>query len=106
MPKEKSKNKENKNFFKEFKAELKRVIWPTPKQLMNSTIAVIVIVIAVATIVFGLDFVFDKANNFGIEKLKTVLKNSEEVVDTTVDEIIDDITLEETDTLVEEDLEN
>ena len=32
----KKEKKENKHFFKDFKAELKRVIWPTPKQLVNN----------------------------------------------------------------------
>ena len=32
--KENSKNK--KSFFKDFKAELKKVVWPTPKQLFNN----------------------------------------------------------------------
>ena len=43
MPKEanKKQSKETKHFFKDFKAELKRVIWPTPKQLLNNTVAVI-----------------------------------------------------------------
>ena len=27
--------KNKKHFFKDFKAELKKVIWPTPKQLIN-----------------------------------------------------------------------
>ena len=43
-----AKNKDVKNkrhFFKDFKAELKKVIWPTPKQIVNNTIAVITIVI-------------------------------------------------------------
>ena len=46
----KEKNKENKvkkHFFKDFKAELKKVIWPTPKQLVNNTIAVVVIVVVI-----------------------------------------------------------
>ena len=48
MPKDvndKKEKKENKHFFKDFKAELKRVIWPTPKQLVNNTVAVITIVL-------------------------------------------------------------
>ena len=39
----KNDNKVKKNFFKDFKAELKRVIWPTPKQLINNTTAVVTI---------------------------------------------------------------
>ena len=44
-------NKVKKHFFKDFKAELKRVIWPTPKQLVNNTTAVVTIVIITAIIV-------------------------------------------------------
>ena len=55
----KNDNKVKKNFFKDFKAELKRVIWPTPKQLLNNTTAVVTIVIITAIIVFALDAVFD-----------------------------------------------
>ena len=43
--KNKKETKNKKSFFKDFKAELKRVIWPTPKQLINSTTAVVVIVL-------------------------------------------------------------
>ena len=54
MPKE-AKNKNNKvkesktkrHFFKDVKAELKKVIWPTKKQLVNNTVAVISIVLIV-----------------------------------------------------------
>ena len=53
---DKKEKKENKHFFKDFKAELKRVIWPTPKQLVNNTIAVIVIVLITAAIVIAPPF--------------------------------------------------
>ena len=48
----KKEKNDNKKFFKEFKAELKRVSWPTRKQLVNNTIAVVSIVVIVAVIVF------------------------------------------------------
>ena len=66
-------NKENKNkksFFKGLKAELKKVIWPTPKQLANNTIAVITIVLITAVIVFVLDFAFESLNKYGVDKIK------------------------------------
>jgi len=72
--KENSKNK--KSFFKDFKAELKKVVWPTPKQLVNNTVAVITIVLITAVIVFVLDLVFDFANKQGIEKVKEVITSS------------------------------
>ena len=61
MAKEKQ-PKNKKSFFKDFKAELKKVIWPAPKQLANSTTAVITIVLIAALIVFALDVVFDIFN--------------------------------------------
>lgn len=81
--KQDSKNK--KHFMKDFKAELKRVIWPTPKQLFNNTVAVITVVLITAAIVFVLDFVFESMNTYGINKLK-------EVVETTNSEITDNTT--------------
>lgn len=77
MPKEtnKKQSKDKKHFMKDFKAELKRVIWPTPKQLFNNTVAVITIVLITAVIVFVLDFAFEKMNEYGIDKLKTVVES-------------------------------
>ena len=82
--------KNKKHFFKDFKAELKKVIWPTPKQLISSTIAVIVIVLITSAIVFVLDLAFDGMNNYGINKMKAKLVNetsevSEAIVDNTVE---------------------
>ena len=70
---DKNEKKENKHFFKDFKAELKRVIWPTPKQLINNTTAVVTIVIITAIIVFALDAVFDLGNKYGISKLQSIV---------------------------------
>ena len=65
-----------KSFFKEFKAELKRVSWPTPKQLVNNTVAVISIVLIVCVIVFVLDVIFESLNTYGVEKLKAIVTSS------------------------------
>lgn len=67
--------KENKNELKNFKAELKKVVWPTPKQLANNTVAVVTIVLITAVIVFALDFAFEKANEYGVEKLKSTVES-------------------------------
>ncbi len=49
------------NFLKEARAELKKVIWPTKKDLKNSTIVVISTII-IASIFIGLvDIFFTKA---------------------------------------------
>ena len=77
--KENSKNK--RSFFKDFKAELKKVNWPTPKQLINNTAAVVTIVIITAAIVFVLDLAFETLNKHGVEKIKQVITTKSETVD-------------------------
>lgn len=79
MAKEVKNKKEKKHFFKDFKAELKKVIWPTPKQLVNNTVAVITIVLITAIIVFVLDLAFEKMNTYGINKLKEMVDNKNEI---------------------------
>ncbi len=76
MGKDVEKNKkEKKHFFKDFKAELKKVIWPTPKQIVNNTIAVITIVIITAVIVLVLDLAFEALNTYGINKIRGLVSS-------------------------------
>ncbi len=71
----KNENKNKKSFFKDFKAELKKVVWPTPKQLVNNTTAVVVIVIVTALIVFCLDFAFKSANDLLVNKVEGLVES-------------------------------
>ena len=98
MPKEKKNKKEKKSFFKDFKAELKKVIWPTPKQLVNNTVAVITIVLITAIIVFVLDFTFEKLNTYGVNNLKKIVKSENEVTNELAEENTDSNEIEETKT--------
>jgi len=52
--------KENRiiNFFKGAKSELKKVSWPTKKELRNYTAIVIVVVAIITVLIWGLDFLF------------------------------------------------
>ena len=93
MPKEankkqdsKKQSKDKKQFGKDFKAELKRVIWPTPKQLFNNTVAVITVVLITAAIVFVLDFAFESMNTYGINRLKDMVESQNSVTTNTVGE--------------------
>ena len=90
--------KEKKSFFKDFKAELKKVIWPTPKQLVNNTVAVITIVLITAIIVFVLDFTFEKLNTYGVNNLKKMVKSENEVTNELAEENTDSNEIEETNT--------
>ncbi|MDO4283162.1 MAG: preprotein translocase subunit SecE [Clostridia bacterium] len=46
-----------KGFLKGVRAELKKVVWPTRKQLINNTVLVVVLILAFAVIVFGFDMI-------------------------------------------------
>lgn len=74
--KETKSSKDKTSFFKSFKTELKKVIWPTPKQLLNNTLAVVAIVVIIGAIVFVLDVAFKSINEFGIEKVKEVISTN------------------------------
>ena len=102
-----SKNKEKKmnktkpskgksSFAKDTKAELKKVIWPNSKQLVNNTVAVITIVVIIGLIVFILDACFNRISSFGIEKLRGIVQteNIEEIQDESSNEVLSDDEIE------------
>ena len=92
MANETKNKKEKKHFFKDFKAELKKVIWPTPKQLVNNTIAVVTIVLITAVIVFVLDLAFEKMNTYGINKLKEMVNSKNEISNELSNETLEEST--------------
>ena len=68
-------------YFKGVKVEMKKVVWPTSKQMVNNVTAVITIVLLTAAIVFVLDVIFDMGNKYGISNLQNIVNekyNSEE----------------------------
>ena len=69
-------NKKNSHYFKDMKAELKRVIWPSAKQTVNNTTAVIVFTLVAAVIVFVLDLCFDSINKYGVTPLQSKIQSS------------------------------
>ena len=81
MAKVEKEKKDKSHFFKDFKAELKKVIWPTPKQVVNNTTAVVVIVLITALIVFVLDLTFETLNTHGVNRLKSIVRVEENVID-------------------------
>ena len=84
--KEINKETKTKNFGKELKSELKKVSWPTFKQLINNTTAVITIVLIVSAIVFVLDVFFESLNDFGIGKLKALVSSNVEETQNNVED--------------------
>lgn len=52
-----------KGFFKGVKSELKKVVWPTRKQLIHNTIMVLVLVVALSIVVLGFDMILKFADS-------------------------------------------
>lgn len=46
------------NFFKEVKAELKKVVWPTFAKIKQNTLIVIIYVLVIGVVIWGLDMLF------------------------------------------------
>ena len=57
--------------FKDTRAELKKVVWPTKKQIVNNTVWVLVLVILVAVVVLGIDWVLKIADTKIWDLIKT-----------------------------------
>jgi preprotein translocase subunit SecE len=47
-------------YLSEVKAELRKVAWPTRKEVINSTIVVLIAVVVMTTLIFGFDYVSSK----------------------------------------------
>ena len=48
-------------YFKDTKSELKKVVWPSKKDVKNNTITVIAVVVAAAIVLIVLDLIFGGA---------------------------------------------
>ncbi len=44
-------------YFRELRSELKKVVWPTPKQVLKNTLVVVACVIVVGVFIWLFDFV-------------------------------------------------
>ena len=52
-------------YFRELRSELKKVVWPTPKQVLKNTLIVLVCIVVVGAFVY----LFDTVAGKGIEAL-------------------------------------
>ena len=71
-----------KKFFKDFKGESKKIVWPDGKTVLKSSLVVIVVVAIVSVIVFGIDMGLAKI----IEGLQTLATGSAEATTEAVTE--------------------
>ena len=54
-----------KKWFREMRSELKKVVWPSKKQIANNTLVALVVMVASAIVIFG----FDKLASAAVELL-------------------------------------
>ena len=57
-------------YFRELRSELKKVVWPTPQQVLKNTLVVMACVLVVGVFVWMFDFVA----RFGIDSLITAVR--------------------------------
>ena len=50
-------------YFKDCKAEFKKVVWPTPKENTHNTVVVIVVCLLAGLFIFGIDSLFALINS-------------------------------------------
>ncbi len=74
-------DKTKKQFWKDYKSELKKVKWPTAKELFSSTASVLAIVFIVAAVVIVLDLAFEGLSRLEVKGIES-LQNSIVVEDT------------------------
>ena len=43
-------------WFREMRSELKKVVWPTPKQIMNNTFVALSVMTVAAIVIWGIDY--------------------------------------------------
>ncbi|MEG0804529.1 MAG: preprotein translocase subunit SecE [Pygmaiobacter sp.] len=55
-------------YFRDVVTEMKKVVWPTKKQVLNNTGVVIVVVIAAGVFLFGLDSLFGLILKFVLQR--------------------------------------
>ena len=57
-------------YFRELRSELKKVVWPTPRQVLKNTLIVVACVLVVGVFIWMFDFVAGEAINALITAIK------------------------------------
>ena len=58
-------------YFRELRSELKKVVWPTPKQVLKNTLIVIACILVVGAFIWLFDFIAD----LGLKGLFSLVKH-------------------------------
>ena len=90
----KAKSENKSHWFKDFKGEIKKIVWPSGKRLFDNVVVVLSMVIVVTLIIFLLDLGLKQLSNLevnGVNELKTKVANELNSVNnnvTTSDDIL------------------
>lgn len=85
------------NFFRELRAELKRIIWPDKKKLTQSTSIVIAIVLATALLIFAIDSIVNASlTAAGFYNTNPRVTTSATIAETSETEAVSESTASET----------
>ena len=57
-------------YFRELRSELKKVVWPTPKQVVKNTLIVVACVLIVGVFIWLFDFIA----RYGVDSLISAIK--------------------------------
>ena len=75
-----------KHFFKDFKGETKKIVWPDARTVLKNTGVVLVVVTIVTIAVFAIDFGLER----GISGLKGIAKSATDAQETTISQVVED----------------
>lgn len=50
-------------YFRELRSELKKVVWPTPRQVLKNTLIVTLCVVCIGVLVWAFDYTAERAIN-------------------------------------------
>lgn len=64
-----SSSKKEKSTFADYKAEFKKIVWPTGAELRKQTITVIITSIIIAAVIFGLDTLYSAGQGLIINRI-------------------------------------
>ena len=90
-------------YFKSVKSEMKKVVWPTFKQVKNNTIIVLIAILLVGILIWALDFVFQNTLSKAVEKYGNNAPAASGSVDFTGDGTTQPINIDSEDATIPED---
>ena len=74
-----------KGFFKDFKGECKKIVWPDASSVLKNTGIVLLVVTIVTIVIFAIDFCLER----GVSGLKGLATKTETDADTSISQVVE-----------------